>query len=110
MDDREEHDLDVVRSRLIQRYPDLDSAVLENLIVALLGRFDGCRVRDFVPLLVERAATRTLDTNYSRAPARPAPMPPADVPTTAHIEAVVPAASSIRGVRQVLVRRSPRLS
>jgi hypothetical protein len=110
MDDREEHDIDVVRIRLIQRYPDLDSEVLENLIVAVLGRFDGCRVRDFVPLLVERAATRTLDATYSRAPAHPAPLRTPDAPTTALIEPVVPAASSIGGVRRVVARRSPRLS
>ncbi|MFD6064873.1 three-helix bundle dimerization domain-containing protein [Rhodococcus wratislaviensis] len=107
MDDREAHDIEVVRSRLIQRYPDLESDVLENLIVAVLGRFDGCRVRDFVPLLVERAATRTLDATYSRAPAPPVPIA-TDVPTTAPIEPVVPAAS-IGGVRRVFARRSPRL-
>jgi hypothetical protein len=110
MDDREEHDIDVVRSRLIQRYPELDSEVLENLIVAVLGRFAGCRVRDFVPLLVERAATRTLDATYRRAPAYPVPMPTADVPPTARIEPAVPATSSIRGVRHAFARRSPRLS
>ncbi|WP_085990423.1 MULTISPECIES: three-helix bundle dimerization domain-containing protein [Rhodococcus] len=30
------------------------------------GRFEGCRIRDFVPLLIERAATRTLDATNSR--------------------------------------------
>ena len=66
MDGNEEHDIDVVRTRLIQRYPDLDPAVIEDLIEASLRRFDGFRIRDFVPLLIERAATRTLDATNSR--------------------------------------------
>ena len=113
MGDREEHDLDVVRTRLIQRYPDLDSGVIEDLIVAALGRFDGCRIRDFVPLLVERAATRTLDATFRHPPVHPEPTRTPEVPTTVHIEAplepAVRAASSIPGVRRVFARRSPRL-
>ena len=110
MDDREEHDIDVVRSRLIQRYPDLAPEVVEDLIVAVLGRFDGCRIRDFVPLLVERAATRTLDSTYSRTPADPEPVRTPELPITAHTESAVRVAISIRGVRRVFARRSPRLS
>ncbi|MDH6292268.1 MULTISPECIES: three-helix bundle dimerization domain-containing protein [Rhodococcus] len=113
MDDREERDIDVVRTRLIQRYPDLDSGVIEDLIAAELGRFDGCRVRDFVPLLVERAAARTLDATFCHPPAHLEPTLTPDVPaiphTPARIETAVPTASTIRGVRRVFARRSPRL-
>ncbi|MDT2008072.1 hypothetical protein FXW78_34140 [Rhodococcus opacus] len=108
MDDREEHEIDVVRTRLIERYPDLDPVVVEDLIEAALGRLDGCRVRDFVPLLVERAATRTLDAAHSRpvmpaAPVRTPELPP--TPPTAPAVMI-----SIRGVRRIFVHRSPRLS
>ncbi len=110
MDGNEEHDIDVVRARLIQRYPDLDPAVIEDLIEASLRRFDGCRIRDFVPLLIERAATRTLDATYSGAPAQPEPLHTPELPITPHTEPAVRAAISSRGVRRVFARHSPRLS
>ncbi|PBC39170.1 hypothetical protein CJ179_37660 [Rhodococcus sp. ACS1] len=110
MDDSEEHDIDVVRSRLIQRYPDLDPEVVEDLIVVVLARFDGCRIRNFVPLLVERAATRTLDATYSHPPAYPETVRTLEVPTTAHPEPAVRSAPNIRGVRRIFAPRSPRLS
>jgi hypothetical protein len=109
MDDSEEHDIDVVRTRLIQRYPDLDPALIEDLIEASLRRFDGCRIRDFVPLLVERAAARTLDATNSRAPAHPEPMHTPELPTT-QTESGVHATISSRGMRRLFVHRSPRLS
>ncbi|MDV6247985.1 hypothetical protein [Rhodococcus opacus] len=103
MDDREEHEIDVVRTRLIERYPDLDPVVVEGVIVAALGRLDGCRVRDFVPLLVERAATRTLGATL-RGPLTPAaPVLTPEVPAPQ-------VTIRIRGVRRIFVRRSPRLS
>ncbi|EME66992.1 hypothetical protein G352_01352 [Rhodococcus ruber BKS 20-38] len=109
MDDSEVHAIDVVRIRLGQRYPDLDPEVVGGLIEATLGRLDGCRIRDFVPLLVERAATRTLDATYHRAPEsrepRRTPEPPAVTETSE-----VRTASSVRVRWAVLVRRSPRLS
>ncbi|WP_420855154.1 hypothetical protein [Rhodococcus koreensis] len=37
-------------------------------------------MRGFVPLLVERAATRTLDATHSRAPAQPEPIPHLNFP------------------------------
>jgi len=113
MDDNEKHALDVVRARLFQRYPDLEPEIVEDLIAAALDRFDGCRVRDFVPLLIERATTRTLDATYSRAPAPPEPIRTSELPATAHAEPAAPAVISSargRGVRGAFARRSPRLS
>ena len=105
MDDREEHEIDGVRTRLIERYPDLDPVVVEDLIEAALGRLDGCRVRDFVPLLVERAATRTLDATPSR------PATPAAPVLTPELPAAPQVTISIRGARRrIFVRRTPRLS
>ncbi|MFC0449114.1 three-helix bundle dimerization domain-containing protein [Rhodococcus jostii] len=104
MDDREEHDIDVVRTRLMQRYPDLGPEVVEDLIEAALGRFEGCRVRDFVPLLVERAATRTLDATDSRPATSAAPV------LTPELFPAPPVTISIRGARRIFARRTPRLS
>lgn len=61
MDVTEQQHIDAVRSRLYQRYPDLDPTTVDCMIYAAHHRFDGCRIRDFVPLLVERAAVRALD-------------------------------------------------
>ncbi|WP_420855106.1 three-helix bundle dimerization domain-containing protein [Rhodococcus koreensis] len=40
-------------------------------------RFDGCRIRDFVPLLVERAASRSLDAAIAAGATTPATVPAA---------------------------------
>ena len=110
MDDNEKHALDVVRARLFQRYPDLEPEIVEDLIAAALDRFDGCRVRDFVPLLIERATTRTLDATYSRTPAPPEPIRTSELPATAHAEPAVISSGRVRGVRGAFARRAPRLS
>ncbi|MDV7243527.1 MULTISPECIES: three-helix bundle dimerization domain-containing protein [Rhodococcus] len=110
MDDTEERDIDVVRTRLIQRFPDLEPGVVEDLVVATLHRFDGCRIRDFVPLLVERAATRTLDATYSRAPMLAEPALTTEVLATSHPDPVARPLTSSGRVRGVFARRSPRLS
>lgn len=62
MDVDEQQHIDAVWARLRQRYPDLDPTTVEGIINAAYHRFDGCRIRDFVPFLVERAAARALDT------------------------------------------------
>jgi hypothetical protein len=103
------HAIDVVRIRLGQRYPDLDPEVVGGLIEATLGRLDGCRIRDFVPLLVERAATRTLDATYHRAPESREPMRTPEPPAVTET-GEVRTASSVRVRWAVLVRRSSRLS
>ncbi|KXX55311.1 three-helix bundle dimerization domain-containing protein [Rhodococcus sp. LB1] len=110
MDDREEHDIGVVQIRLMQRYPDLGPEVVEDLIEATLGRFEGCRIRDFVPLLVERAATRALDAAYRRPVASAAPVRTPELPATPPTESAVPATIGLRGARRIFIRRSPRPS
>ncbi|MDF3313419.1 hypothetical protein P3H15_51910 [Rhodococcus sp. T2V] len=68
MDVSEAQHIDAVRARLYRRNPDLHPYVVDETIDTGLGRFDGCPIRDFVPLLVERAATRALDTSPIRSP------------------------------------------
>ncbi|MDV6278113.1 hypothetical protein R3Q06_32075 [Rhodococcus erythropolis] len=109
MVESEEHDIDAVRTRLIERYRDLDPEVITDVVVATLGRFDGCRIRDFVSLLVERAAVHTLDAEYcSRAD--PESMHAPELPAAAHTAPAVRAANSFPRLRRVFARRSPRLS
>jgi len=50
----------VVRQRLARRFPTMDSGVINQAIDTAHHKFDGRPVRDFVPLLVERAAIRAL--------------------------------------------------
>ncbi|WP_397517900.1 three-helix bundle dimerization domain-containing protein [Rhodococcus opacus] len=58
MDVTEEQHIDAVRAHLIQRYQFLDTDRVDHAIQAAHHRFDGCQIRDFVPLLVERAHSR----------------------------------------------------
>jgi hypothetical protein len=104
MDDNERQNIDVVRIRLIQRFPNLEPEVVEDLIESTLHRFDDCRIRDFVPLLVERAATRTLEAVYSRAPMLPTE------PLLVNEEPVTRSVTSSGKVWGAFARRSPRLS
>jgi hypothetical protein len=111
MDDNERQNIDVVRIRLIQRFPDLEPGVVEDLIEATLHRFDDCRIRDFVPLLVERAAARTLDATSSRTPTLPAePMLATELSALSPPEPVPRSAMSRGRVWGVFARRSPGLS
>ncbi|WP_082833339.1 three-helix bundle dimerization domain-containing protein [Rhodococcus sp. LB1] len=57
MDVTEKQRIDAVRAHLIQRYQFLDADRVDTAIQAAHHRFDGCQIRGFVPLLVERAAT-----------------------------------------------------
>ncbi|MFD6065228.1 three-helix bundle dimerization domain-containing protein [Rhodococcus wratislaviensis] len=68
MDVSEAQHIDAVRARLYRRNPDLHPYVVDEAIDTALHRFDGCPIRDFVPLLVERAATRALDASPIRSP------------------------------------------
>jgi hypothetical protein len=56
----EEQHIGVVRQRLARRFPTIDSGVINQAIDTAHHRFDGRPVRDFVQLLVERAAIRSL--------------------------------------------------
>ncbi|QQZ14450.1 MULTISPECIES: universal stress protein [Rhodococcus] len=57
----EPRQIDSVRKHLSRKYPDTDPGTIDEAVSWALRRFDGTKVRDFVPLLVERAATETLD-------------------------------------------------
>ena len=56
MDVTEEQHIDAVRAHLTQRYQFLNTDRVDTAIDTAHHQFDGCRIRDFVPLLVERAA------------------------------------------------------
>ncbi|MBC2642643.1 MULTISPECIES: three-helix bundle dimerization domain-containing protein [unclassified Rhodococcus (in: high G+C Gram-positive bacteria)] len=78
MDITEQHHLDAVRTQLIRRYQylDPDPDQIETVIDTAHHRFDGCQIRDFVPLLVERAATRALDESLTITPTTAYPAAP----------------------------------
>lgn len=49
-----------VTTRLISRYPNVPPPEIENRVRIIHQRFVGCRIRDFVPLLVEKAARQEI--------------------------------------------------
>lgn len=49
-----------VITRLISRYPAVPPPEIENRVRTIHQRFAGCRIRDFVPLLVEKAARQAI--------------------------------------------------
>jgi hypothetical protein len=59
-----------VQERLEARFPDLDPAVVEAAIAVEAARITG-PVRDYVPLLVERAARERLDRAVAGGDASP---------------------------------------
>ncbi|MFC9659713.1 three-helix bundle dimerization domain-containing protein [Nocardia sp. NPDC127606] len=58
--DNESVQIDQVIERLIARFPAKSPAAIELLVRRIHERFAGARVRDFVPLLVEKAALHTV--------------------------------------------------
>ena len=56
-----------VQERLIAAYADHPSQKVVAAVEAAYRHFDGIRIRDFVPLLVERRANAALDGNGSGA-------------------------------------------
>ncbi|ANS31419.1 Usp family protein [Rhodococcus opacus] len=57
----EPRQIDSVRKHLSRKFSDTDPGTIDEAVSWALHHFDGTKVRDFVPLLVERAATETLD-------------------------------------------------
>jgi hypothetical protein len=49
-----------VTERLITRHPDVDDRVIIEIVARVHQHFTGARVRDFVPLLVEKRANQKL--------------------------------------------------
>ncbi|WP_390891173.1 three-helix bundle dimerization domain-containing protein [Rhodococcus rhodochrous] len=62
-----------VLERLIVRYPHVPPADIERAVHGVYRRFATSRVRDFVPLLVEKAVKRDL----SESPILDSVLPPA---------------------------------
>lgn len=56
----EEALIDEVRCRLAQKYDQGPPDDVASVVQTAQARFDGCAVRDFVPLLVERRAGQEL--------------------------------------------------
>ncbi|MDR6905787.1 hypothetical protein J2X63_001473 [Agromyces sp. 3263] len=56
----EDRAIDEVVSRLSERFPTVSPEHIEAVVDEELHKFDGGRVRDFVPVLVERAAKKRL--------------------------------------------------
>jgi hypothetical protein len=52
--------IDQVIDRLAQRFPTLERGDIENVVDEEQRQLDGGRVRDFVPVLVEKAAEKRL--------------------------------------------------
>ena len=59
-DDNESVQIDQVIERLITRFPAESPAEIELLVRRIHERFADARVRDFVPLLVEKAARQAV--------------------------------------------------
>lgn len=53
--------IDELVTRLASRYPNVPVATVSTVVWDIHSRFDGSRLRDFVPLLVERNAKKELD-------------------------------------------------
>jgi hypothetical protein len=58
---------DIIRS-LSHRYPSLPEATVAEVVNGSYARFDGSPIRDYVPLLVERAARAGLSQMGARRP------------------------------------------
>ncbi|MBO0854372.1 MAG: hypothetical protein J2P18_11445 [Nocardia sp.] len=79
--EREEKALRQLTDRLVQRYRESHSAdAVREVIDRVRRTYDGHRVREFVPVLVERIATRELDQMPVDAPEQAAPQPVAETP------------------------------
>ena len=49
-----------IQRRLIGEFPSVSPVVVDTLIRAEHARFEGSRIRDFIPLFVEKRARRDL--------------------------------------------------
>ncbi|WP_353829261.1 three-helix bundle dimerization domain-containing protein [Agromyces sp. SYSU T0242] len=57
----EQQGVEHVVTRMLQRYPSLAPERVREVVDEEHRRFDGGRVRDFIPVLVERATKKRLD-------------------------------------------------
>jgi hypothetical protein len=49
-----------IAQRLMKQFPDVPPEHIEHAIQGRYGRFEGSRIRDFVPVLVERSVRTEL--------------------------------------------------
>ncbi|MFJ9369520.1 three-helix bundle dimerization domain-containing protein [Nocardia sp. NPDC101769] len=65
----EEQQMSDLAARLSNRFPDLTARVVGEVVRGIHRDFEGHRVREFIPLLVERIAERQLSRRvcYSSA-------------------------------------------
>jgi hypothetical protein len=61
MGDRPDEDMDGVAERLAERYPGTPPDVITSLVQQTYHSFEGCPIRDYVPVLVEHAVRDRLD-------------------------------------------------
>ena len=57
----EETLLGEIQRRLLDEFPSVSPLVVDTLIRAEYARFAGSRIRDFIPLFVEKRARRDLE-------------------------------------------------
>jgi hypothetical protein len=62
---REAEALEQVMARLRSQFPELPAETIEASVLGRYQELDGSKIRDFVPVLVERAAKRELDERRS---------------------------------------------
>lgn len=58
-----------VTSRLCARFPDRSSTEIEAMVSRLFAEYSGSRIRDFVPIFVEREAVQELSGRREPVPA-----------------------------------------
>lgn len=77
----ESREIEMVVSRLADRFPDAAASQIRAAVQAELAHFDDAHVRDFVPVLIENTVSDTLREHYG-APVPTVPddlsQPPAD--------------------------------
>ena len=56
----EQQVIDQLAQRLVGVYPDVESGDITRLVNEEYSRFDGCPIRDYIPLFVERHAAARL--------------------------------------------------
>jgi len=52
--------IDKVTGRLVDVYADVEPSRVSRIVIEEFARFDGSRIRDFIPVLVERSAKAVL--------------------------------------------------
>ncbi|SNT29859.1 three-helix bundle dimerization domain-containing protein [Rhodococcoides kyotonense] len=56
----EQRALDEIRTRLTEKFPHADAATVDSAVSEAHQRFDDPKIRDFIPLFVERHAASVL--------------------------------------------------